>query len=183
MRNVLVILLLAISILFPSKAKAQTGPGCGPVNVKFDMSTSKDQRPAPAAEPGKAVVFFLQDDLKFDSLPRPTTRFAIDGTWVGATHANSYFYVYVDPGEHHLCANWQSIHVPGYIGAKRSTAAAQFTAETGKTYYFRARDIARVDHPGGPVVSEPEVLLEPVDGDEAQVLMGTFSFSSSHQKK
>ena len=183
MRDILFILFLGVSILFPPKARAQSGPGCGPATAKFDVSTDKDQRSAPPGEPGKALVFFLQDDLKFDSAPRPTTRFGVDGTWVGATHANSYFYVYVDPGEHHLCANWQSIHVPSYIGAKRSTAAAHFTAEAGKSYFFRARDIARTDHPGGPVVSEPEVLLEPVDSDEAQVLMGTFSFSSSHQKK
>jgi hypothetical protein len=49
---------------------------------------------------GKAIVYFLQDDLKYGARPRPTTRFAIDGNWFRATHANSFFYVSVDPGDH-----------------------------------------------------------------------------------
>jgi hypothetical protein len=175
------ILLVAFSLIFPFTALAQDGPGCGPANVKFDVTTSRKYSP-PAPQAGKALVYFLQDDVKYGALPRPTTRFGIDGTWVGATHANSFFYVFVDPGEHHLCANWQSDVTPFQFRPKRSTAAAHFTAEAGKTYYFSARDIAYTDSKG-TLLSEPEILLSPTDGDEAQVIMNSFSLSSSHPKK
>ena len=180
-----VILLFALSTLCAGRARAQLGPGCGPADVKFDVKTAKGPHASPAPEPGKALVFFIQDDMKFEGGIRPTTRFGTDGTWLGATHANSYFYAFVDPGEHHVCANWQSVHFGSSFGVpKRSTAAAHLTAEAGKTYYFRAQDITKMDHTGGEhdteVVSRAEVVLEPLDADEAQVVINSFSFSSSH---
>lgn len=179
-----VTLIASLILMCPALASAQEGPGCGPANIKFDVSTKKTQLSTVARDSGKAFVYFLQDDLKYDSAPRPTTRFGIDGAWVGATHANSYFSVAVDPGEHHLCANWQSDTIGlSWIGPKRSTAAAAFTAEAGKSYYFRAEDIARRNDPGGPIISEPEVRLMAMDTDEAQVLINSFSLSSSHPKK
>lgn len=177
-----VLLLLAL-VLMPRQASAQMGPGCGAANIKFDVQTTKRPDATPSLDSGKALVFFLQDDAKYNAMPRPTTRFGIDGAWVGATHANSYFYVSVDPGKHHVCANWQSDVTPFQFGVrKRSTAAAHFTAEAGKSYYFRAQDIVFTDHTGA-IKSEPEVKLTPVDSDEAQVLINSFSFSLSHQQK
>lgn len=175
-------LILLFLLACPTFATAQTGSICGPANVNFDIRTTKQLPPSPAAQSGRALVYFLQDDLKYNTAPRPTTRFAIDGTWVGATHANSYFYVFVDPGEHHVCANWQSARTGlNWIGPKRSTAASHLTAEAGKTYYFRARDIAKVDD--NQIVSEPEVVLSPLDSDEARAIMQSFSFSISHPRK
>lgn len=175
-------LILLFLLACPMFATAQTGSACGPANVKFDIRTTKQPPASPAAQSGKALVYFLQDDLKYNTAPRPTTRFAVDGTWVGATHANSYFYIVVDPGEHHLCANWQSDRTGlGWIGPKRSTAAAHFTADAGQTYYFRARDIAKTDD--NKIASEPEVVLSPLDSDEARVIMQSFSFSISHPRK
>jgi len=184
MTRVHVTLIASLLLVCPLLANAQEGPGCGPANVKFDISTTKKQPLAPALQAGKAFVYFLQDDLKYNSSPRPTTRFGLDGAWVGATHANSYFYVAVDPGEHQVCANWQSDTTGlSWIGPKRSTAAAEFTAEAGKSYYFRAEDIARRNEPNGPIISEPEVRLAAMEPAEAQVLVNSFSLSSSHPKK
>jgi len=174
------ILLLVASSLFPAtQANPLGAPGCGPTNIEFDVKTNGKQHTAPGPEAGKALIVFLQDDVKFGTRPRPTTRFGIDGTWVGATHANSFFYVSVDPGERHLCANWQS---PVRLIPTRPTAAAHFTAEAGKTYYYRAKDIAYTDR-NGAVIGEPEVKLEPLDEDEAKVLMSSFALSESHPKK
>jgi hypothetical protein len=181
MTATLLAVLLAVSAPYTAGARAPAGPGCGPPSVKFDVKTEKKPKTAPVSRSGKAIVFFLQDDLKFGSRPRPTTRFGIDGTWVGATHANSYFFALVDPGEHHVCANWQSRVI--LFSPTRSTAATHFKAVAGKVYYFRARDIAIFDHPGGALLYEPEVRLSALDADEARVLMGSFSYSLSHPKK
>lgn len=171
---------LAISALPSVRAKGHTGSGCGPADAKFDVKTEKRPRALPAPPAGKALVVFLQDDSKFGSRPRPTTRFGVDSVWVGATHANSYFFAFVGPGKHDVCANWQSFVI---IGPKRSTAATQFTAAAGKTYYFRAQDIAIFNHPGGSLLFEPEVRLSPLAGDEARVLIDSFAFSVFKARK
>lgn len=177
-RIVFLVCSLALSSIAAAPGCAQDAPGCGSANVKFDVKTGHEKPAAPAPASTKAVVFFLQDDVKFESRPRPTTRFGIDGNWVGATQANSYFFVSVDPGEHHLCASWQnrvSVGIP-----LRPTAALHFNAEAGKTYYFRAKDIGRGSPSPSPIA---EVILEKMDSDEAQVLMGSFEYSTSAPKK
>jgi hypothetical protein len=105
-----VVLLAFASPSFAQSAPVATAvaPGCGVENIKFDVQSNKSQHPFVKPVPGKALVYFLQDDTYFESRPRPTTRFGIDGAWVGATQSNAYFYFAIDPGEHHLCAGWQS---------------------------------------------------------------------------
>jgi hypothetical protein len=124
-------------------------------------------------DPGKALVYFLEDDTGFESAPKPTTRIGVDGQWVGATHGNSYLYFSVDPGVHHLCASWQRA-IALFQG--RKTAAAHFTAEAGQTYYFSAKNIWTRDGPS-------DMSLNPVDSDEGQLLANKFSFSASQPRK
>jgi hypothetical protein len=176
-------LLIAIALLAiasPAFGQAQSSgsasvPGCGAANVEFNVRTDDKQHPAVQPDAGKANVYFLQDDAKFGSNPRPTTRFGIDGAWVGATHSNSYFYVSIDPGEHHLCASWQ-----GTVGSffQRREAALHFIAEADHNYYIRAKDVYEPKAQKTAVV-----LLKPLDSDEAQLLMSQFSFSTSNPKK
>ena len=148
-------------------------PGCGPAKAEFEVTPGQDPHPSSQPADGKALVYFLQDDGDFASRPRPTVRFGIDGAWAGATHSNSYFYVSVDPGEHHLCASWQGTVV---LGPSRKEAAFQFTAEAGQTYYFRANDVA---NRGSSLAA---VIFNPLNSDEAQLLMNKFTFSTSHPK-
>jgi hypothetical protein len=98
----------------------------------------------------------------------------MDGNWVGATQADNYFYLTVDPGEHHLGTEWQSEAV---VNASRQSAAAHFTAEPGQMYYFRAQDFYLQER------GVANLKLGPVDSDEAQLLMTQFGFSTSHPKK
>jgi hypothetical protein len=172
--------LLAV-LLFAAPAFAQnvpatdsSAPDCSRGVVSFAVKQDSGQHPVPNAQDGKAMVVFLQDDAKFASYPRPTTRFAVDGNWVGATHANSYFYISIDPGEHHLCADWQSLAI---LAPTRPTAALHFTAEAGKVYYFRASDIYFRER------GFAEVAFNDVDSDEALILLRQFSHDTSKPKK
>lgn len=167
------VIFLTFFVIFPASAKAQADAACGPGDIKFAVSTKSPAGSVPAATTGKAMIVFLQDDLQFGARPRPTTRFAIDGTWAGATHSNSYFYMLVAPGEHHVCANWQS---SGLVQSERSMAVLHFIAEDGKTYYFRARDLAGRDRAA-------ELVLARLDSDEAKLILNSFLLSSSHPKK
>ena len=154
----------------PPQASA-VAPGCGPANGSFEVKSESKQHPVAAPQDGKAIVYFLQDDKYFKSRPRPTDRWGIDGQWVGATQANDYAYYYVDPGEHHLCVQWQT-RIDLQSG--HQTAVAHFRAVAGKSYYFRAldRDNRGID----------EVKLGPADRDQAQLLMTIFGYSSSKPK-
>ena len=148
-------------------------PGCGDKKIKWDVTTDRSKHPIATAEPGKALVYFLQDDTNFRATPRPTTRFGLNGSWVGATQANAYFYVSVDPGEQHLCASWQS-----WTQAGHTAAADHFLAEADKSYFFVVRNLyINVDH--GP----PSMKLELVNSDEGQLLISKFGFSTSRARK
>jgi Protein of unknown function (DUF2846) len=175
------VILLVVTISLPtSSAFAQEkptdgagAPGCGEPKTKFEVKTNKSQH-LTQADAGKALVYFIENDSQFDSFPSPTTRMGIDGEWVGATHGNSYFYLSVDPGVHHLCASWQKA-VLALQG--RQTAAAHFTAEAGGVYYFEVKNVWHRDHGAG------DISLRPLDSDEGQLLANKISFSTFQPKK
>jgi len=170
------VLALLITVSFaaaqPNSSSSLTAPGCGPATARFEVKTT-DQPPSPQMEPGKALVYFVQDDSTFDTRPRPTTRFAVDGNWMGATHSNSYLYISLDPGEHHLCASWQGSYESW--GSGYYAGALHFTAEAGKTYYFSARNFAGR-------YNTPSVDFRPLDSDEFQLILPRLELSVSRPK-
>lgn len=174
MKATLVLVFCAAGALAQTASTTQaTAPGCGPTNLKFSVRTDKSQHPSAQPDKDKALIFFMEDDASFESRPQPTTRLGVDGNWVGANHGNSYFYVSVDPGEHHLCASWQSW--VGF-GMHDTSAAAHFTAEPGRSYYFRVRNTWLREH------GVTRVELTPIDSDEGQLLASRFAYSSSQPK-
>ncbi len=174
MKAILAILILTSSIAVAQEKAPGTAvaPGCGQSNGQFDVKTDKHQHPMTRPEGGKALVYFIEDDTKFLSRPNPTTRVGVDGVWVGATHGDSYLYFAVAPGEHHLCASWQSAVI---LGAGHQGAAAHFRAEDGGVYYFRVKNSWSREYPA-------DIEFGALDSDEAQLLMSKFSLSTSHPK-
>ena len=174
MRTILAILLFAASACAQSAppTASDATPVCGTLpNTTFEVKTGNGEHTAqPVA--GMAIVYFLQDDTNYLARPRPTTRLAVDGRWVGATHSDSYFYFPVEPGEHHLCAIWQ----PGGLGTAVRSGAAHFTAEAGHVYYFRAQNGSRED-------GIRTIEFGRVDSDEEKLLIRQYAFSSSSVKK
>ena len=154
--------------------RTRIAPGCGPDEVKFEVKTEENPHPVGLPDAGKALVYFVQDESEFNTVFKPTTRYGVDGGWVGATHGSSFFYLSVDPGEHHLCASWQAGVV---FGHGHKVAVAHLTAEVGGVYYFRSK--SEVVHGGGTA----NIDLEPLDSDQGQLLASKYSFSTFHQKK
>jgi len=163
-------------LLFTSSAFAQDlgAPGCGDPNAKFEVKTNKEHHPV-QPEAGKALLYFIEDDSNWEMNPRPTTRMGVDGEWMGANHGNSYFFISVDPGVHHLCASWQPAVLPLKV---KKAAAAHFTAEAGGVYYFEVKNTWWREHGGTGVIS-----LDPLDSDEGQLLASKFALSTSQPKK
>jgi len=144
---------------------------CGPQNVHFEVKRDSS-RSVPQAEAGQALVVVVQDIGQTSCLGTClTTRIGLDGAWVGAGQNNSYVSFPVQPGEHHLCANWQS----RFVSLSRMVALAHFTAEAGRVYYFRTRVF------GG---REQNFLdLDALDSDQGRLLVASYPASVSHPSK
>lgn len=165
MKTAIVILLLAAAALGQDQPAA-----CGAKGIDFNVKLEKSQHTAAQPEPGKALVYFVQDIGRASCVGGCiNTKIGLDGKWVGANQHNSYFSMAVEPGEHHVCASLQS-----HFAANRAIALAHFTAEAGKVYYFRSRAFG----------NETQLLydFEPIDSDQANYLITSFPLSVSHPK-
>jgi hypothetical protein len=149
---------------------------CGGKDVQFDTQTAPSQSfTQPKA--GKSLVYVVEVfDKVVGEISRPTLRVGVDGKWVGADKGNSYISFSVDPGEHHLCANWQS-HWKRFSNER---AFNGFTADRGKIYYFRARITEIGGATGG---SNFSLDLEPLNGDQGKYLVASSAASTSQPKK
>jgi hypothetical protein len=149
---------------------------CGPKDVQFAAQAAPSQ---PLAQPdaGKSLVYVVEVfDKVVGEISRPTLRVGVDGKWVGAGKGNSYISFSIDPGEHHLCANWQS----HWKRLSNEEAFNGFTADPGKTYYFRAR-INEIGGSGG--ASNFSLDLEPLNVDQGKYLIASSAWSASQPKK
>lgn len=133
MKAALLIFLMASSVLAQAQTReTRLAPSCPPDEVKFNVKREKNPHLMGQPDAAKALVYFFDDSPSLGPFPNPklTTRAGVDGKWVGATQGKSYFYFSVDPGEHHLCASWQTWLGPR-VDVAHKTAAAHFTAEAG----------------------------------------------------
>lgn len=179
MKILLAVVLFALSAFAQDQAAiASAEAACGPTRIQFEVSADKSQHSAPKPEPGKALVYIVEDERQ--DLPPclgncgDITKFGIDGRWIGANRGSSYFFFSIDPGEHHLCATWDK----GGTRAQDRTSLLRFTAEPGDTYYFRVRVTAMA-----PPTGFYSIDLEPVNHDEGQLLVAASAFSTFHPKK
>jgi hypothetical protein len=164
MKTIAAIFLLSCCAFGQDKAAVSaTEAGCGPQDAKFEAKSDASQHPVPSPEDGKALIYFVADG-------RLTSPFGVDGKWVGAVNGGRYFFVAIEPGEHHICAMLQSF-LP-LRGPKVSVHSLK--AESGGTYYFRTRMVG---------ISSGFVLqLDQLDADEGRWFVAWSKFSASHSK-
>jgi hypothetical protein len=168
MKIALITLALAASA-FAQVAPTGSSAACGAWNVSFKVKVDESQHTLTQPDPEKARVYFIQDAGTSIGLGYPTVKLGMDGKWVGANRLNSYFSVSVEPGEHHVCVTLQSSLVTQRV------ELAHFTAEAGKTYYYRTRLI---------MSRSVELLeLDPIDSDQGRYLVALFPRSVSNPKK
>jgi hypothetical protein len=183
MKAALVVILFAASAYGQDQAAITAAQSaCGPKDVKFNVKLDTTQHPALQPEPGKALVYVVEDlgqcaactghgNEFFTDVSMALTKVGMDGNWMGANRGNSYLFFAADPGEHHLCINWQS----ALEVRSRAFAMANFTAEEGKIYYFRARVF--------PGKDDYSFDLDVVNSDQGKFLVASSVFATSHPKK
>ncbi|HEY6252132.1 MAG TPA: DUF2846 domain-containing protein [Candidatus Angelobacter sp.] len=171
-----IIFFLSSTFAADKTAVTQALAACGPIDIRFDVTTEENQHPLGQPEAGKALVYIVQQG-EFECIRCSTTsRMGVDGTWVGANDDESYFYFYVTPGEHHLCTDQQTKSED-----HRLAALVPFTAEAGKIYYFRARLLERITRHRGS--DEWTLDLDPINPDQGQLLVSLSRFSTWRMKK
>ena len=163
-------------------ADPRTAAGCGPATASFEVKTDKNHRPMAQSEPGKALVYVVEDVKNPQAMTfgQVTTRVGLDGNWVGANHGQSYTFFLAEPGEHRLCSDWQS----SLKGLRRLSGAADLTVEAGKTYYYRSEVTIPWTGHGEEHGNdqEGEVKLRVLDDSEGLLLISK-SASSAWQAK
>jgi hypothetical protein len=175
MKTLLLTLLLASSA-FAQDLSAITAAeaACGPRDVQYDVKTDNNQHPMPVPVTDKALVYVAQEFGEIPCKSCALTKVGVDGAWVGANKGSSYFFFSVDPGEHHVCLNWQS----RFEQRSRAVALANFIAEAGRVYYFRAR----IFSPGIKDIGY-SFDLDPINSDQGKLLVASSRFSISHPKQ
>jgi hypothetical protein len=168
----LVALFLAVPVFGQEQAPdLRAEAGCGPSNTRFEVKTDKNQHAMTPPESGKAVVYVIEDVSNPTAMTfgQVTTRVGLDGNWVGANHGQSYVSFAVEPGEHRVCADWQS----SLKNLQKLSNAATLTAEAGKTYYYlsevRIPWNGGADHNGDD--QNGQVTLRAVDEPEGKLLI------------
>ena len=161
MKTIAAILLLSCCALGQDKAAVSAAKGaCGPQDAEFEVVADDSQHPTATPEDGKALIYVVHETAP------GTTRFGLDGKWLGALKPGTYFFSSIDPGERHLCAISR-------IGLSHHVSLHDLKAEAGKTYYF----VTRFTNYG------PDSLaLNEVNSDEGKYLVGTAKLSVSHPK-
>jgi hypothetical protein len=170
MRLLLLLLFLASSA-FAQKGPASPPASCGPANTQFSVKLDRSQHSLGQPAPGKALVYVLEEfQTGHEGFVTPTIRVGLDGAWIGATRGQSYLFFSVDPGEHHLCANWQS----SVSSIASQYSLTSFTGESGKLYFFKVAPRLESFQNGGNAWQKD---LAPVERDEANYLLGISSLS------
>jgi len=150
---------------------AAAAPACGPMDATFEVQKDGSHHATMQPEPGKALVYMVQEDCV--GLGCPSTKVAVDGTWMGANLNKSYFSFATNPGVHHVCVTLRSRSsiAPRFVGL------LHFTAEAGESYYFRTRLLYGE---GGDIIS---IDLDRIDSDQGKFLTAAYPPSVSHPVK
>ncbi len=136
-----VLLCAALVPTVQTRAKTVLPDACGKDEIQFKVKVAHlpdgESYSAPAPpEAGKAQIVFIEVlDTSGMIFTTPTTRFGVDGEWVGADKGLSRFSIDVSPGVHHVCVNWQSEN----WDEARNVGMDTFTAEAGKVYYYEVK--------------------------------------------
>jgi hypothetical protein len=136
MKTLIAVILLSCAAMAQNDAAiAKAKSACGPAQVNFDVDSTNYTESITQPPSDKAFVYVIAEGPI-------TARVGLNGAWVGALEGDSHMSFTVDPGEHHVCASWQSFFSKG----NKLVALSSFTAEAGKAYYFRLRTTPQGDH-------------------------------------
>lgn len=175
MKKISLLFILSLSCLAGAAHASKTvlPDACGADSVKFSVTTQKPSAPPPPPVEGKAQLVFVEMSTKSGgwspfAKTEFTTRFGVDGSWVGAISNKSYFTLDVAPGLHHLCSSVQQ--------KKDMIAASSLTTEAGKVYYF---ELTITNHLDGQGFNHYAFAFSPLEEDEGKFRMKALDLATA----
>lgn len=137
---------------------------CGPAQDRLKVTPDSTKQVLTEPEPGKALLFIIEDNGFYNHIVGSgiTYKVGVDGAWIGGINRRSpTLAISLMPGEHHLCANWQSRLFADI--ASKAVTLAHLEAQPDKAYYFRIREWESQ--------TQVHVDLDPVDSDQGRLLI------------
>lgn len=179
-------LLCAVPVIGQNQAiDPRTAAGCGPASAEFRVKVNKAKHEVVHPDAGKGQVYVIVQETPHPGetlyIGNITTRVGVDGTWVGANYGESYLTFQLEPGEHHICSDWQS----GQKSRQKLSSAADLLVEAGSTYYFVV-DLctgAPINGTSGSTFPSPDLKLKPVEGSQGMLLVSKTGQSNWELKK
>ena len=145
-------------------------PSCGPGAQGFNVRLDDAGHSLLPPETGKAMVYFIHDDGSGVGGGSPTTRYAVDGSWVGANQGESWFAVAVTPGEHHVCAATSVVRDRPAERSSLISTPKQGRVTSSALAYSTSRSADLLE-------------LEQIDSDEAGYLISLYPMAIATAKK
>ncbi len=172
---ILLVVLTSAALAQNDAAIARAKAACGPDNVMFDMKTNDDADAVAQPATGKALVYVIGEGPNGFACRGCgiVARVGVNGAWVGAINGASHLSFPVDPGDQHLCVNWQSV----FSGRSGYVALGNLNAEAGKVYYFRMRVLIQGEK------AATLLDLDPLNSDEGKYMVATSKLATSTVKK
>lgn len=106
---------------------------CGTAQANFSVHKAKDTQVPLQPPPGKALVYIIET-MERTPFISSNVNIGMDGAWLGATSSNSHMSFTVDPGLHHLCADYQGHAID--LEQLSNPLLHQLNAQAGHTYYL-----------------------------------------------
>ena len=164
-----IVLLTSHSVCQKTASAPAAKAACGPEKAEFKVKLDRSQRALLKPERGKALIYIFQEYPNNFSLPSLIMKVGLDGAWIGANQKRSYFAFKVDPGVHHICVSGQWPFWP-------PISLTHVMAKPDGIYYFGTQFYCNSSGECGPL------NVEPVDEDQAKLLIQTSAYSTSYPK-
>jgi hypothetical protein len=168
--------LLAVAASPSSAQRPAPNPvaaACGSTNANYTVKHSPGSSGPTQPPPGEALVYVIET-MPDAPLVTKKVNIGLDGSWVGATDAQTHISFVVTKGTHHLCAVYQG-HFAS-MDEEGHTLLLNLNADAGHIYYIRYHAMFLKDSPG-------IAFFEKVDEDEGLLLLQGSEEATSTLKK
>ncbi len=169
MKNIVFLLMYSLPVLAQDASFRQIAAACGPASAAYKVSEGAYPQKAVDAEASTATVVFITEPIGFHTGCGIVTRVGFDQAWKGALCLGQSLVTHVQPGEHHVCTDFQHKPTPKY------TALHSFDAVPGRVYYFRAVVSVATDQ-------DYSIHLDLIDKDEGSLLYESSRIAISSPK-
>jgi hypothetical protein len=146
---------------------------CGSTDANYAVKHTAASA-VPTQPPPRAALVYIIETMPDYPFVTKKVNIGLDGSWIGATDAQTHISFAVTQGTHHLCAVYQG-HAAS-MDEEGHTLLLNLKAEAGHIYYIRYHAMFLKDSPG-------IAFFEKVDDDEGLLLMQRTEEATSTLKK